>query len=323
MTLLVTSLASGSDGNALLLREGTTAVLVDCGLPLRVIEPLLCYAGVHPASLCAILLTHEHSDHTQGVGSLARRYRVPVVCNSETRAVLARQLKQVVVEELPVGQRASIGVFDVWSFGVPHDAAAPVGYCIAGTATVGMAVDLGSWTDEIASYLRRADLLIVEANHQRERLLDSSYPWSVCQRILGPRGHLDNEQAGALLAQISADGRWRDVRLAHLSSQANTPAYALKQVKSVLAEVGERGDAETRGHRGTEARRPGGTEVRGRRRAEVRERRGGSGSVYNLQIGVLPRQATPTRKGMPVWSSDRLFQQMTLFEAEPADCRWI
>lgn len=273
MTLLVTSLASGSDGNALVVREGRTAVLVDCGLPLRILEPLLCYAGVHPACLAAILLTHEHSDHTQGAGALARRYRVPVVCNSETRAALERQLKQVTVEELPIGQRASVGILDVWSFGVPHDAAAPVGYCIGGTAFVGVAIDLGSWNDAIVASLQRADLLIVEANHNRRQLLDSDYPWAICQRILGPRGHLDNEQTGELLIQVAADGRRRDVRLAHLSAHANTPADALKRIRRMLATAG----------------------------------------VDSMRVGVLPRQAAPSRKGMPVWSSDRLFQQMELF----------
>lgn len=273
MTLVVASLASGSDGNALLLREGTTALLVDCGLPLRRLEPLLCYAGVHPADLTAILLTHEHGDHSQGAGTLARRYGVPVVCNGETRAALERPLKQAAAEELPPGQRASIGSFDVLSFAVPHDAAAPVGYCIAAPgATVSIAVDLGCWTEEIVEHLRRADLLVVEANHNRAALQASGYPWSVCQRIIGPRGHLDNQQAGELLARIGADGRQRDVRLAHLSAQANKPKHALQHVRRTLAAAG----------------------------------------VAQMQVGVLPTQASCSRKGMPLWNSDHMYRQMTL-----------
>lgn len=274
MTLLVTPLASGSDGNALLLRCGSAAVLVDCGLSLRRIEPLLCYAGVHPADLQAILLTHEHGDHALGAGTLARRYGVPVLCNSATHAALERPLQRAPVEELPIEQRASVGPFDVCSFAVPHDAAAPVGYCItAAGVTVGLAVDLGSWTDAIVGHLRRADLLLIEANHCREALLASSYPWAACQRISGPHGHLDNLQAGELLAQVAADGRWREARLAHLSAQANKPPRALKSVKGVLAAAG----------------------------------------ITSLRLGVLPRLATPTRKGMPVWSSSSLFRQMELF----------
>ncbi len=274
MTLLVTSLASGSDGNALLLRQGQTALLIDCGLSLRRIEPLLCSAGLHPSGLSALLLTHEHGDHSLGAGALARRYGVPVVCNSDTRAALDDRLKRVAVEELPVGQRASIGPFDICSFSVPHDAAAPVGYAItAEGVTVGMAIDLGSWTAQVVEHLRRADLLIVEANHHRGHLFDSAYPWEVCQRIIGPRGHLDNQQTGELLAEIGRDGRWRDVRLAHLSAQANKPRRALQCVKQVLSSAG----------------------------------------ITSLRLGVLPRLATPTHKGMPTWSSDSLFRQMNLF----------
>jgi hypothetical protein len=149
-----------------------------------------------------------------------------------------------------------------------------VGYCItADQATVGVAVDLGCWNDSVVECLRAADLLVVEANHQREKLLASSYPWAVCQRIAGPRGHLDNTQTGELLARIGADGRWRDVRLAHLSAQTNKPQQAIKSVKKVLVAAG----------------------------------------VTSLHMKVLPRQATPTPKGMPVWSSDSLFRQMDMF----------
>jgi phosphoribosyl 1,2-cyclic phosphodiesterase len=274
MTLLVTSLASGSDANALLLRQGRAALLIDCGLPLRHLEPLLRYAGVDPADVQAVVLTHEHGDHTLGAGALARRYGMPVVCNSETRAALSSSLKHAAVEELPPGQQASVGPFELCSFAVPHDAAAPVGYTItASGATVGLAIDLGSWTPPVVEHLRRADLLVVEANHQREKLLDGPYPWSVCQRIVGPRGHLDNTQAGDLLAAIGADGRWRDVRLAHLSEQTNRPAFARKVVQGRLAAAG----------------------------------------ITCMQLGVLPRRATPTRKGMAFWSSDSLFRQQELF----------
>jgi phosphoribosyl 1,2-cyclic phosphodiesterase len=274
VTLLVTSLASGSSANALLLRTGRAALLLDCGLPLRRLEPLLRYAGVLPEEIRGVVLTHEHGDHAFGAGALARRYGVPVVCNSETRAALDSNLKRAAVEELPHGQRASLGPFELCSFAVSHDAAAPVGYTVAACgATVGLATDLGSWTAPIVEHLRRADLLVVEANHQREKLLDSAYPWSVCQRIVGPRGHLDNTQAGDLLAAIGADGRWRDVRLAHLSEHTNRPAVARKVVRERLAEAG----------------------------------------ITCLRLGVLPRYATPTRKGMPFWSSDSLFRQQELF----------
>lgn len=274
MTLVVTSLASGSSGNALLLRTERSAILVDSGISLRAIERHLRYVGVAPAALCAILLTHEHGDHALSAGALARRYHVPVVCNTATRLALDSQLEGVAVEELPVGQRATIGPFDVTSFLLPHDAAAPVGYCIAAeTVAVGVAVDLGSWTNAIVASLRAADLLIVEANHDRERLQVAPYPWPIRQRIFSPLGHLDNVQTGELLAQISADGRTRDVWLAHLSEQANSPKLALDGVSRVLRMAG----------------------------------------VAGVRLLALPRKTALGSVCVPVWSSDCLLQQRELF----------
>lgn len=241
MTVTVTSLASGSSGNALLVQAAGAALLVDCGLPQRTIERQLRYAGMEPASLTAILLTHEHSDHACSAGPLARRWGLPVVCNSPTRTALAAHLDGVAVEELEAGGSGRIGPFLVTSFLLPHDAAAPVGYLLdAGGCKIGLAVDLGSWGETVVEGLRPADLLVVEANHDREKLLASPYPWGIRQRIMGPLGHLDNVQAGSLLASVGADGRTRDVWLAHLSEHTNSPTIAIRAVGTTLKMAGVR-----------------------------------------------------------------------------------
>ncbi len=274
MTLLVTSLASGSSGNVLLIRAAGKALLVDCGLSMRVIEHYLMRAGIEPGDICAILLTHEHSDHALSAGKLARRHGVPVVCNGPTHTALSDHLVGVPVEELPVGQHGKIGPFDVTSFAVPHDAAAPVGYRISACdATLGLATDLGSWTDNLVTELRAADLLIIEANHDRERLHNAPYPQAIRQRIFSPQGHLDNIQAGELVARIGSDGRARDVWLAHLSQQANSPRIALESVRRVL------------------------------RLAQVSTQR----------LAVLPRKTVPGATRQAAWSSDSMFQQRELF----------
>lgn len=274
MTVLVTSLASGSSGNALLVQADGAALLVDCGLSLRAIEKHLAYLGLHPSDLRAILLTHEHGDHALSAGPLARRHAVPLVCNQATSAALGDELEGVTVETLPPGQEARIGPFAVTAFPVPHDAAAPVGYrIVVGGATLGLAVDLGSWTDAVAEQLRPADLLIVEANHDRERLMAAPYPWPIRHRIGSPLGHLDNVQAGELLARIAADGRRRDVWLAHLSEQTNSPRIACDGVGRVLKLAGAAG----------------------------------------LRLAALPRKAALSPRGAVVWSSDHLLRQGELF----------
>lgn len=237
MSLAVTSLASGSSGNALLLRCGEDALLVDCGIALRTLEGLLRYQGCAPRQIRALLLTHEHGDHALSAAALARRHGIPVVCNQATRDALGDELAGVAVELLPVGELAAIGAFELRSFRVCHDAADPVGYRVAaGDATVALAVDLGSWDAATAEALCGADLLVVEANHDRELLRASPYPWAIRDRIFGPRGHLDNVQCGELLARACA--RPCDVWLAHLSAQTNTPQVALAGVRRVLSMAG-------------------------------------------------------------------------------------
>lgn len=239
MNLAVTSLASGSSGNALLVQRGDIAVLVDCGVAQRTIERQLRLVGVEPAGLAAVLLTHEHGDHACSAGPLARRWRLPVICNAPTRAALGDQLQGVEVAELDTVHELRVGPFAVTSFALRHDAAAPVGYLIDdGTHRVGVAIDLGSWNEATVEGLRPADLIVLEANHDRERLLAAPYPWGIRQRIMSPFGHLDNVQAGDLLAHVGNDGRARDVWLAHLSQHANSPEIATRVVQTTLRMAG-------------------------------------------------------------------------------------
>lgn len=232
----VTSLASGSSGNALLVQAGQAALLVDCGVPQRAIERQLRREGLCPADLAAILLTHEHGDHALSAGPLARRYGIPVVANRQTIAALGAALDGVQLIELAVGEEAPVAGCTVRSFPVPHDAAAPVGYTISdGRWCVGVAIDLGSWDEQVLRGLAPADLVVIEANHDRERLRMAPYAWPVKQRIYSPLGHLDNLAAAELLAQIGSDGRKRTAWLAHLSEQANSPQLAVRMVRSVLA----------------------------------------------------------------------------------------
>jgi phosphoribosyl 1,2-cyclic phosphodiesterase len=236
MTIRVTSLASGSSGNALLIQTDGAALLVDCGLPQRVIERHLGHAGLHPSDLTAILLTHEHGDHVLSAGPLARRHGIPIVANAATAAALGGALSGVERLNMAVDDTIGLGPFRVRSFAVPHDAAAPVGYCIQADGwCVGVAIDLGSWDQGVLESLRLADLVVLEANHDRERLRLAPYDWSVKQRIYSRLGHLDNMEAGALLARLGADGRRRTAWLAHLSERANSPQIATKIVSSVLS----------------------------------------------------------------------------------------
>jgi phosphoribosyl 1,2-cyclic phosphodiesterase len=273
MSLIVTSLASGSSGNALLAQCGAEALLIDSGIALRTLEKLLAYRGIAMTQIRALLLTHEHGDHALSAAALARRYGIPVVCNAATRAALGDALAHAPVEELPVGQRASIGPFDVTSFRLRHDAAEPVGFRVqAAEATAVIAIDLGSWDEATVTALHRADLVVLEANHDRELLRSAPYPWATLQRIYGPLGHLDNIQAGELLARAVANSPC-DVWLAHLSAQANSPQMAVKGVQRVLDLAG----------------------------------------IAGVRLRALPRRSVNAPGGAPTWHSDSRLLQGRLF----------
>jgi len=239
LSLAVTALASGSSGNALLVQAAGAALLVDCGLSLKASERYLRQRGVEPRDLAAVLLTHEHSDHSHSAGALCRRYGVPLVCNTPTLEALGAAAAGVPLRLLDAAGCAEIAGLAIQGFAVPHDAAAPLGFLLSHAGwTVGVALDLGSWDEALAEALGPADLLIVEANHDRERLLASPYPWGIKQRIMSPLGHLDNLSAGELLARIGTDGRPRNAWLGHLSEHANSPAIALRSVQACLRLAG-------------------------------------------------------------------------------------
>lgn len=262
----VTSLGSGSSGNALLVEAGPrrrTKLLVDAGLPGRLLTERLRQAHTYPAQLRGVLLTHEHSDHVIGLpgllkqcapaifsapGTLSAIERLPLwdepasAMRAPSEAVIApaatsnRTLLERLLHPLPVGVCSIIGDVEVLSFPVSHDAAEPCGYLLsAGGWRVGVVIDSGEVTLAMLDAMQRADLLILESNHDLQRLLRGPYPYHLKQRILSSTGHLSNDQAAeAVLRTWRADSvRW--LWLSHLSRTNNTPKLALKSMITRLA----------------------------------------------------------------------------------------
>jgi phosphoribosyl 1,2-cyclic phosphodiesterase len=242
----VISLGSGSSGNALLVQSGETSVLVDAGFSARLLAGRLRSLGVAPTSLSAILLTHEHGDHACGALSLACQHGIPILSDPRT---IDAVMKQPAREARPagwtperidvlVGKAARLGSLEVRSFAISHDAVAPCGFTLSTSAwRVGVMTDSGMVGPQAIEALRGAHLLVIEANHDKARLLSGPYPWYLKQRILGPTGHLSNEQTGEALTQMLDDGPcW--LWLAHLSRTNNTPDLARAQVSELLRSRG-------------------------------------------------------------------------------------
>ena len=231
--LRVESLASGSSGNVMLIRTRTTDLLLDAGRSLNALGSLLTKRGLSAERLDAILLTHEHSDHSQSAGALSRRGRVPIVANRATLAAYAeRDTLGFQSQEMPTGSETRIGDILIRSFPVPHDAAAPVGYVLeANGARLAYFTDAGCVTQEMRNALCGASLAIVEANHDVDWLMRGPYTPDMKARVASETGHLCNVDCGDLLAERLEQGGALHIWLAHLSRVNNSPSLARRTVQ--------------------------------------------------------------------------------------------
>jgi phosphoribosyl 1,2-cyclic phosphodiesterase len=236
----LTILASGSSGNSALLETEDTRVLVDAGLSVRQLRLRLATLGRAPESLSAILITHEHSDHIQGLAGMADRLGIPLYCNRPTKDALVDITGvQFNWHLFATGASFEVGDVEVDTFSIPHDAQEPVGYLLRTAAgNVGFLTDLGHATKLVLERVRPANALVLETNHDVKMLqADPHRPWSLKQRILGRLGHLSNEAAADCAQEIMSDGL-RRLYLGHLSRQCNRPELALEVINRRLQQIG-------------------------------------------------------------------------------------
>jgi phosphoribosyl 1,2-cyclic phosphodiesterase len=233
-TLSFCLLASGSKGNAVYVSDGETAVLFDAGLSGVDIERRMTASGLDPKNLDAIIVSHEHNDHIQGVGVLSRRFDLPVFISRETEKAAYRLGKLKAVHHFSCGTPFALERLRIHPFSIAHDADDPAGFTISrGGLKVGIATDLGVATAMVRVHLKDCSALILEANHDPQMLVDGPYPWPLKQRIQGRTGHLSNPDAMVLLKELSHE-RLREVVLAHLSETNNRPEKALAAVGPAL-----------------------------------------------------------------------------------------
>lgn len=240
----VTVLGSGSAGNATLVEAGGVRVLVDAGFSGRDLAARLAAVEVAAESLQAILITHDHGDHTRGMGVLARRYGIPLVLTARTAAACARLLRgSEQIRPYEAERTFRIEALEVRPFLTVHDAVDPVAVTLRDTVTgcrLGIATDLGRPTAAVRAALAGCHLLVLEANHDDDLLWRGPYPWSVKQRIASSHGHLSNRAAAELVSELHHPGL-AGVVLAHLSEHCNLPALALEAVGRALQRLRYRG----------------------------------------------------------------------------------
>jgi phosphoribosyl 1,2-cyclic phosphodiesterase len=236
-------LASGSRGNCALVSSSRTRILVDAGISCRETFRRLRSLGEDPQALSAILITHEHSDHVDGLAVLARKLSVPVFMTGATHAAWSRAQRNEKgepprlekFERFESGHRFQVGDIEVKPFTIPHDAADPVGFTFRVEGTkVSLATDLGYLPPNVRDHLRGSDVLILESNHDVEMLRGGSYPWSVKQRVASNVGHLSNGKLANFFAG-DYDNHAAYVVLAHLSEENNHPEIARREAEAALA----------------------------------------------------------------------------------------
>ena len=228
----VAVLASGSSGNSIYLESEKTKVLIDAGLGTRPTAERLRKVGRSLDEVEAIFLSHEHSDHVRGLGSLSRNLTIPVYTNLEHLPEVSGDPKDV--RCFKVGESFSFKDLTITPFPVLHDCYDPVGFVIeSGGAKVGVITDLGSVTKLVIERLKGSNLIIIEANHDEEMLKNGPYPWELKQRVAGREGHLSNREAGEAIAQLLHQ-ELNHIFLAHLSRENNLPSLAYSTVSDHL-----------------------------------------------------------------------------------------
>lgn len=226
------SLGSGSKGNATLVEQKTTCIMIDCGFSAVEVERRLARLNKQAQDIDAILITHEHGDHVRGVGALARKYQLPVYLTHGS--LMQSDLGDLpAVEVFDSHDAFSIGDIVINPFPVPHDAREPCQFVFTdGDKRLGLLTDTGCITAHIRAQLSACHALILECNHDSDLLAQGDYPPSLKARVGGDLGHLSNAQAVDLLQSVNVDGLQHLVA-AHLSEKHNTPHL----VREVLSET--------------------------------------------------------------------------------------
>ena len=227
MALNITTLRSSSKGNCSFVTDGKTQILIDCGVSFKQIKEALFNLEQDISDIDAVVITHEHSDHTKGIGVLSRNTDIPIFANKETWQRMYMSYDGIKDNSIKVHRsKFAIGDIEITPFKISHDAVNPVGYAfVKGTEKVAYLTDSGTITPEIESAVNGARQIVLESNHDLVMLKNGIYPQQLKNRILGNKGHLSNDSAGEFAQRLLASGTEKFI-LGHLSPENNLPSIA-------------------------------------------------------------------------------------------------
>lgn len=230
------SIASGSSGNCIYVGTDHTHLLVDTGISKKRIEEGLHKLEIKGEELDGILITHEHSDHIQGLGVFSRKYGIPVYATPGTISGIRAysglgKMPEGLLHTIETDRKFTLGDIEIDPFVISHDANEPCGYRLeCGNKSMAVATDLGTYDDYTVEKLKKLDAVLLEANHDIHMLEVGPYPYPLKKRIMGNKGHLSNELSGQLLCDILHDDL-KYIFLGHLSKENNYAKLAYETVK--------------------------------------------------------------------------------------------
>lgn len=236
------SLYSGSSGNSFFIQNDDTNILIDAGVSSKKIVEALEGLNINPSSIDALLITHEHIDHTKSLATFSNKFNIPIYANEKTWAAMhnfCEKLPPKNICKFTTNKSFKINSFEIFPFQISHDAADPCGFNIFyNSKKISIATDLGIVSDNTLNFLKDSNFVLLESNYDPNILKLSSYPYNLKQRISSNLGHLSNINAGKALAKL-ADNGLKEALLIHLSKENNFPELAYQ---TVMQEISQKND---------------------------------------------------------------------------------
>lgn len=233
------SLMSGSSGNCLYIEDKDTALLIDCGLSGKAVTDSLSMLSLSIDKVKGVLVTHEHIDHSKGLGVLARKYKLPIYISKPTYCSLPLSVGEIPESCLNfiTNKNFNIGNLSIIPFSTSHDASDPHGFKITGTKSAYIITDTGTITDKMSEFALGSDFAFIESNHDLYMLAHGSYPQELKQRIMSDIGHLPNKEAAEFSVWLASKGT-SHIMLGHISDDNNTEELAQKETQNALIMAG-------------------------------------------------------------------------------------
>jgi phosphoribosyl 1,2-cyclic phosphodiesterase len=223
MSLFVSSLNSGSNGNCYYVGNQDEAVLVDGGISCRETEKRLKRSGLSIRKVKAVFITHEHGDHIHGVTALSKKFNIPVYITARTLHEGRVEVKEHLIRTFRAYEPVSVGGLQVTAFPKTHDACDPHSFIVSNeNVTVGVFTDIGIACEHVIKNFQQCHAVFLEANYDEDMLERGSYPYHLKNRIRGGKGHLSNAQALELFMNYRPPFM-SHLFLSHLSQDNNHP----------------------------------------------------------------------------------------------------